>query len=173
MLHPAGPIFAPLPARPRRTFAFVMARYSSLRRLVSLLLAVLVLTASVGLTVQRLTCRMSGRSTVSVAVAGQAIPRGCLAPPATARLRVAKANGHCCDVSKHLHKLSNPAQELAAKVLLPLPELVAGVPEAGWRGAATAQLPLATASPRWFAADSSPPPRGGRELLVFVGTLVV
>ena len=151
-------------------FAFVMARYSLFRRLVSLPLAVLVLTASVGLTVQRLTCRMSGRSSVSLAVTGQSVPRGCIAPPATARLR---ANGHCCDFSSHLHKLSCPGQELAAKVLVPLPWLAVGVPATSWRGVAAAQLLPEMVSPRWFAADSSPPPRGGRGLLVFVCTLVV
>lgn len=147
-----------------------MARYSLFRRLVSLLLAVLVLTASVGLTVQRLTCRMSGRSSVSLAVAGQPAPRGCIAPPATTRLR---ANGHCCDFSSHLHKLSIPGQELAAEVLVPLPWLTVGVSATGWRGVAAAQLLPETVSPRWFAADSSPPPRAGRGLLMFVCTLVV
>jgi hypothetical protein len=54
-----------------------MSRYSLFRRFVSLMLAVLVLTASVGLTVQRHTCRMSGRSKVDVTVPGRAPLRGC------------------------------------------------------------------------------------------------
>jgi hypothetical protein len=146
-----------------------MAPHSLFRRFVSLLLAVLVLTATVGLTVQRHTCRISGRTKVSVAVPGQAAAAGCnmLAP-----LRpVVKDN--CCDFSSHVHKLSAPAHELAGKVLVPVPALTAWVPEAlCWPVRAAGELPEA-AAPRWFAADSSPPPRSGRALLVFVCTLVV
>ncbi|WP_046246956.1 hypothetical protein [Hymenobacter terrenus] len=146
-----------------------MPRHSYFRRLVSLLLAVLVLTASVGLSVQRHTCRISGRSKVEVSVPGQMALRGCngqLAPPRP----VVKDN--CCDFSSHLHKLSAPAHELGAKILMPLPLLAAWLPEMPWP---TAPLVMAVEvqGPRWFAADSSPPPRGGRELLAFVCTLVV
>ena len=139
-----------------------MRTHSRFRRFVSLLLAVLVLTASVGLTVQRLTCRMSGRSTVTVAVAGAAgaDPAGC--PGASAPTTLA-AEGTCCDFSKQLHKLSVPAAELAAKTLPPAPLLVALAATAlHWPAAPTA-----------FAADTSPPPRGGRTLLAFACTLVV
>ena len=146
-----------------------MARYSLLRRVVSLLLSVLVLTSSVGLTVQRLTCRMSGRSVVSVAVAVQPAPRGCTGPIFAAQV---KANDQCCDFSSHLHKLSAPAHELAAKVLVPVPMLAAWVPALAWREVAAMPL-FETGSPRLFAADSSPPPLGGRGLLAFVCTLVV
>jgi hypothetical protein len=146
-----------------------MPRYSLFRRFVSMMLAVLVLTASVGLTVQRHTCRMSGRSKVNVTVPGQTPLRGCnneLVPAKT----VAKDN--CCDTSSQLHKLSAPAHEQAAKVLVPVPVLVAWVPEMTWP-----QRPIVTSlpgiGPRWFAADSSPPPLGGRGLLAFVCTLVV
>lgn len=146
-----------------------MPRYSSFRRFVSLMLAVLVLTASVGLTVQRHTCRMSGRSKVDVTVPGRAPLRGCnneLVPAKT----IAKDN--CCDTSSQLHKLSAPAHDQVTKVLVPVPVLVAWAPELTWP-----QRPLATVlpgvGPRWFAADSSPPPLGGRELLEFVCTRIV
>ncbi|MFD2720129.1 hypothetical protein ACFST9_15505 [Hymenobacter monticola] len=147
-----------------------MSRPSLLRRLVSLLLAVLVLTASVGLTVQRLTCRMSGRSTVALSVAGRAAElQGCtagMAPDAP----IAKDN--CCDFSKQLHKLTTPAHELAAKVLVPLPGPALLLAPPAWAQPDLAALPVGSA-PRWFAADSSPPPWGGRGLLAFACTLVV
>ena len=147
-----------------------MPRHSRFRRLVSLLLAVLVLTASVGLSVQRHTCRMSGRSKVAVSVPGQLALRGCTGQLAPAK-PVAKDN--CCDFSSHLHKLSAPAHELAAKVLLPGPLLaVWPAAELDWP-VAPSVMALESSAPRWFAADSSPPPRGGRGLLAFVCTLVV
>lgn len=151
-------------------FAFAMPRYSPIRRLVSLLLAVLVLAASVGLSVQRHTCRMSGRSQVAVAVPGQLTPRGCNGQLAPGRA-VIKSN--CCDFSTHLHKLSVPAHELAAMVLVPGPLLaVAWPPAVIWPMTTPTRTPLA-GSPRWFAADSSPPARSGRERLVFGGKLVI
>lgn len=152
-----------------RTFAFAMPRYSLFHRLVSLLLAVLVLTASVGLSVQRSTCRMSGRSTVDVLLAGQNAQRGCggqLVPT----WPILKDN--CCDHSSHLHKLSAPAHELAAKVLVPAPLLAVFTVAVVWPCAVAKNSPNVGA-PRWFAADSSPPPRGGRSLLTFACTLVV
>lgn len=146
-----------------------MRPHSLSRRLFSLLLAVLVLTSSVGLTVQRHTCRISGRSKVEVSVPGQLALRGCdgqLAPVAP----VAKDN--CCDFSKQVHKLSAPAHELAAKVLVHAPLLAMLVPAITWPVAIAVVAPKAQ-EPRWFAADSSPPPLGGRGLLTFVCTLVV
>ena len=152
------------------TFAIVMKPHSAFRRLVSLLLAVLVLAASVGLTVQRHTCRMTGQSKVGVSVAGPADLRGCggqLAPAAP----VVKDN--CCDFSSHLHKLSAPAHELASKVLVPQPVLLAvWMPTPLWSAAIIEAVP-GLAGPQWFAADSSPPARGGRGLLAFVCKLVV
>jgi hypothetical protein len=146
-----------------------MLRHSLFRRFVSLLLAVLVLTTSVGFTVQRLTCRMSGRSTVALSVAGRAELHGCAADmtPATP---VVKDN--CCDFSKQLHKLTTPAHELAAKVLIPAPVLAFLPPASASPKPVFATLSLANA-PRWFSADSSPPPLGGRGLLAFVCKLVV
>ena len=144
-----------------------MRPHSLFCRLVSVLLAVLVLITSVGLTVQRLTCRMSGQSTVAVSVAGRAELRGCLAPVPS------KAQDSCCDFSKHEHKLNSPAQELAAKILVPVPAMSAIVPPLGWPVAPAAGASLAGAGPRWFAADASPPPLGGRALLAFACTLEV
>jgi len=137
-------------------------------RLLSLLLAALVLTASVGLTVQRHTCRISGRSKVSVGLpgAGQVLA-GCAGELPT------RAKSGCCDFSKHHHKLSAAAHDVvSAKVLLP-PLLAAWLPELVWpRPAQAAALP-GVAAERWFAADSSPPPLGGRALLTWACTLVV
>lgn len=158
------------PADRRLIFAVVMPHPSLFRRFVSLLLAVLVLTASVGLTVQRYTCRMSGRSTVAVSVAGdRAAEDGC-GKDATATSVVKDS---CCDFSSHLHKVSTPAPELAAKVLVPTPQLLAWLAPPAWAGAASRPAAAATAGPRWFAADASPPPRSGRALLAFVCTLEV
>jgi hypothetical protein len=142
---------------------------SVFRRLVSFMLAVLVLLTSVGFTVQRLTCRMSGRSTVAVSVAGRADLRGCTGEQAPA---TPKAKDNCCDFSKQLHKLSVPAHEQATKILVTAPLLAVQVPALGWR-AAPSVAELKEGAARWFAADSSPPPLGGRGLLAFACTLVV
>ena len=145
-----------------------MRPHSLSRRLVSLLLAVLVLITSVGLTVQRLTCRMSRQSTVAVSVAGRAELRGCLgalAPP--------KAADNCCDFSKQEHKLSSPAHELTAKAPVPVPMLLAILPPLSWPASEAPVISRALAGPRWFAADASPPPLGGRALLAFACTLEV
>jgi hypothetical protein len=147
-----------------------MRPHSRFRRLVSVLLAVLVLITSVGLTVQRLTCRMSGQSTVAVSVAGRAELRGCMGELAPA---TPKASDGCCNFSKHEHKLSSPAHELAAKILVPVPVLTATVPPLNWPVSKAAAVSLAAAGPRWFAADASPPPLGGRALLAFACTLEV
>ena len=142
-----------------------------LRRLVSLLLAVVVLTASVGLTVQRLTCRMSGRSTVAVTVTGRVALRGCMGETAT-EPATPTATDHCCDFSSHLHKLSAPAHELAAKIPMPAAPLLATLhPVRQWPAGVPKEAPMSLA-PRWFAADSSPP-LGGRGLLAFVCKLEV
>lgn len=146
-----------------------MTHHSLFRRLVSLMLAVLVLTASVGLTVQRRACRISGRSKVDVTVLGRAPLQDCnkqLAPAAA----VVKDN--CCDTSSHVHKLSAPGLEHAAKVLVPVADFVAWVPESMWPQR-PAMGTLLDVCPRWFAADSSPPPLAGRALLAFVCTLTV
>ena len=143
--------------------------HSLFRCLVSCLLAVLVLTASVGLTVQRYTCRMSGRSTVDLSVTGQLPQRDCAGQVVNNR-PLAKDN--CCDLSRHLHKLSAPAHELAPKALVPVPLLaLSSIPKV-WASAPPA-VAVAVGTPLWFAADASPPPMGGRDLLTFVCTLLV
>ncbi|GAB3727993.1 hypothetical protein GCM10027594_10090 [Hymenobacter agri] len=147
-----------------------MRPHSRFRRLVSLLLAVLVLITSVGLTVQRLTCRMSGTSTVAVSVGGHTKLRGCLGELAPT---TPQAKDGCCDFSKQEHKLSSPAHELAAKILVPVPTLVATLPANGWPASGAVTASAVAAGPRWFAADASPPPLGGRALLTFVCTLEV
>ena len=138
------------------------------RRIVSLWLAALVLTASVGLTVERHTCRFSGRSRASLALLG-AGPRSCygaLAPP--------RAKDGCCDFSRHLHKLTAPAHEQAfGKVLVPGPLLAAWLPGAVGPRVPRRPAQAGAAGPRWFAADASPPPLGGRALLRWAGKLVV
>ena len=153
-------------------FAAAMRPHSLSRRFVSLLLAVLVLITSVGLTVQRLTCRMSGQSIVAVSVVGGTELHGCMGmgelAPATS-----KAQDGCCDFSKHQHKLSSPVHELAAKTLVPTPSMPAIVPPLSWPAPTAAVGLLATGGPRWFAADASPPPLGGRTLLAFVCILEV
>jgi hypothetical protein len=146
-----------------------MPRYSLIRRFVSLMLATLVLTTSVGLTVQRNTCRMSGRSQVQLSVPGQATLGGCAGERGAAR-PVAKDG--CCDLSSHLHKLSTPVHELAAKTVVPTPLLAACMPAAVWELAPVAPASVA-ATQCWFGAYSSPPPLGGRGLLAFACTLVV
>ena len=147
-----------------------MRPHSRFRRLVSLLLAVLVLITSVGLTVQRLTCRMSGTSTVAVSVGGHTKLRGCLGELAPTTSQVKDG---CCDFSKQEHKLSSPAHELAAKTLVPAPALVATLPAIGWPVSGSVPVSSGAAGARWFAADTSPPPLGGRALLTFVCTLEV
>jgi hypothetical protein len=137
-------------------------------RLLSLCLAVLVLTASVGLTVQRHSCRISGRSKVSVGLPGAGRElAGCAGELPT------RVKSDCCDFSKHHHKLSAAAHDVvSAKVLLP-PLLAVWLPTPAWpQPNSTAKLP-GVAAERWFAADSSPPPLGGRALLRWACTLVI
>lgn len=144
-----------------------MRPHSHLCRLVSFTLAVLVLITSVGFTVQRMTCRISGRSRVAVAVAVATTVHGC-----TTGREAATERGGCCDFSKQVHKLSHPVSELAAKILVPVPLLAVLPRRVSWPAARVAEQP-ALGGARWYAADSSPPPRGGRALLALACTLVV
>ncbi|AWM35225.1 hypothetical protein [Hymenobacter nivis] len=137
-------------------------------RIVSLWLAVLVLTASVGLTVEQHTCRFSGRSRANLALLGAA-PRRCYGATAPPRIK-----DNCCEFSSHWHKLTAPAHAHALeKVPVPGPLLAAWLPGAAWPQLPVSEAARGTAGPRWFAADASPPPRGGRALLRWVGKLVV
>ena len=85
----------------------------------------LVPITSMGLTVQHLTCRIIGQSTVAVSMAGRTKLRGYMGERAPA---TPKAGDGCCDFSKHEHKLNSPAHELAVKILVPVPAMAAVVP---------------------------------------------
>lgn len=144
-----------------------------LHRLLSCWLALLVLTSSVGLTVQQHTCRQSGHRSASVVFSPAR--HGC--PPVQARQHNLKQAGptkltaSCCEFGAHFHKLDAPSAELSwLKVPAPavMPEWPAPIM---W---AAHPAPARLAGPQgWHAADSSPPPRAGRQLLTFVGVLVV
>ena len=118
------------------------------------MLVVLVLITSLGLTVQHLTRRMSRRSTVANSVASRAELRGCIDELAAA---TPKVKDDCCDFSKLEHKLSSPAHELAAKVLMPGPSMSAIVPPLSWPVAPAAGTSRTGTGPRWFAADGLAP----------------
>ncbi|WP_088842992.1 hypothetical protein [Hymenobacter gelipurpurascens] len=142
-------------------------------RLFSAWLALLVLTASVGLTVQQHTCRVSGLQTASVIFAPA--HHGC--PPPTAEHTDAHATGKalvkasCCEFGAHFHKLDAPSPELTwVKTLVPAFS-PAWLPAQEWPSAPAA--PLLQGAARWHAGDASPPLRAGRKLLTFVCTLVV
>ena len=148
-------------------------------RLLSALLALLVLATSVGLTAERHRCRISGRSTVALSLPGMAshnddAPASPTKPGRPCSKR--RADG-CCDVSHLHHKLS--AQSADAGLAKWLPEPPAHLPPAllpapVWAGI-LASAPLAASVAVGTAANSSPPgvPRAGRVLLTFVCTLVV
>lgn len=142
-------------------------------RIFSGLLALLILAASVGLTVQRRTCSMSGRSTAnftfSAAVdacqpSSSALDCGA---SATSQLRQA-----CCDLATDFHKLSAPAPASLGGKFLPGPIISTWPVTPVWPSVSAAPL-LAQAAVRWHASDTSPPPRAGRLLLTFGCTLVI
>ena len=147
-------------------------------RLLSALLALLVLATSVGLTAERHRCRISGRSTVTLSLPG-------LAPASQAGAALGKTNrpcgkrrtSGCCDISHAQHKLN--AQSAAAGTTKWLPDAPPLLPPAllpapVWAGLPVA-APLAASVAVGTAANSSPPgaPRAGRVLLTLVCTLVV
>lgn len=140
-------------------------------RFFSGLLALLVLAASVGLTVQRRTCHLSGRSTAAFAFSAadtcEPATTGTACCTATAQFRAA-----CCDLATDFHKLSAPAPAaLGGKFLFP-PPFISWLPTTVWPPFLAAPL-LAQAAVRWHASDASPPPRAGRRLLAFGCMLVV
>lgn len=162
-----------------------MPRLPYRHRLLSALLALLVLATSVGLTAERHRCRISGRSTVALSLPGLAghsdeapTPAKPGRPCSNQRSASAKrrATG-CCDISHSQHKLNAqaPAASLA-KWLPSQPPLLppALLPTPSWAGA-TGVGPVAPAVAVGTAANSSPPgvPRAGRVLLVRICTLIV
>lgn len=144
-----------------------------LHRLFSFWLALLVLTSSVGLTVQQHTCRQSGYRSASVIFSPAR--HGCPAPrPVRSELQPAgpvQLTASCCEFGAHFHTLDAPSAELAW-LKLPAPAIVPPRPAPLVWAAVPASVWL-KAPQGWYAADSSPPPRAGRQLLTFVGVLVV
>ena len=147
-------------------------------RLLSALLALLVLATSVGLTAERHRCRISGRSTVALSLPG-------LTPPAEAKPDASKPGrpcgkrrtSGCCDVTHLHHKLTAQSEAAGFAKWLPSPPQLlppALLPEPVWPPLPTGAL-VAAAVASGTAANSSPPgaPKAGRVLLTFVCTLVV
>ncbi|MGI4742268.1 MAG: hypothetical protein ACRYG7_44485 [Janthinobacterium lividum] len=149
-------------------------------RLLSALLALLVLAASVGLTAERHRCRISGRSTVLLSLPGLAHSDDAAPTPSQPGRPCGKrrASG-CCDISHSQHQLNAQSAAAGLAKWLPappqlLPPALLSVPV--WPGlGAGVGLPLAASVAVGTAANSSPPgiPRAGRVLLTLVCTLVV
>ena len=147
-------------------------------RLLSALLALLVLATSVGLTAERHRCRISGRSTVALSLPGLASHDDAPAGPGKPGRPCGKrrADG-CCDVSHLHHKLNAQSQANASAKWLPSPPHLlppALLPAPVWLGFDRA-APLAASVAVGTAANSSPTgaPRAGRVLLTRHCTLVV
>ncbi|MCB2408180.1 HYC_CC_PP family protein [Hymenobacter lucidus] len=143
-----------------------------LHRLFSGFMALLVLTTSVGLTVQSHTCRSSGRSTAAIIFS--APQHKC--PPASSAAALAASHQlpgkaelkkSCCEFGAHFHKLEAASHTSDQAKLLP-PVLTAWSPASDWGLFQPGRL--VTQGATWHASDSSPPLRAGRMLLVFVGT---
>ncbi|WP_345224087.1 hypothetical protein [Hymenobacter koreensis] len=151
-----------------------MKKHSLVVRLFSLWLALLVLTASVGLTVQQHTCNLSGKTQRAVVLTPH---HGCAQPATKAgackqtAAKAAAADDECCEFSADHKKVDPPASGHFAKVALPT--LVAIVPAPAVWSPAPAPVLAASNQLVLHAADASPPPRAGRALLAFVCTLVV
>lgn len=142
-------------------------------RLFSALLALLVLTASVGMAVLQHTCRQSGYRTTAVVFSTpqHRCPALANTPEATHSSGGTQLSSTCCDFQAHLHKLDVPAPELAWAKLLPPPLLADWLPAPAWPTLPPA--PLVARAAAWHASDSSPPTRAGRQLLAFIHVLVV
>ncbi|GAB2954007.1 hypothetical protein GCM10027048_19120 [Hymenobacter coalescens] len=153
---------------------------SLLLRLTSLWLALLVLTASVGLTVQQHTCQVSGLTQRAVVltphhgcapeeVAGSPASSGCEVPALADKATVQDG---CCAFSAEHHKVDAAAHDLGLSKV-PVPALLAVLPAAPtWPLPAVDRARLLTACVL-HAADASPPTRAGRALLTFVCSWVV
>ena len=156
---------------------FVLVNRPLPYRVLSALLALLVLATSVGLTAERHRCRISGRSTVALSLPGF-VPKedvGTATKPGRPCGK-RRATG-CCDVSYLQHKLNAQAPTASLAKWLPAPPLLppALLPEPVWLGLAATGAYLVPAVAVGYAANSSPPGqcRAGRVLLAFVCTLVV
>ena len=142
-------------------------------RLLSALLALLVLATSVGLTAERHRCRISGRSTVTLSLPGLAHHDDDAGK--TSRPCGKRRTSGCCDISHSQHKLSAQGTVSFAKWLPAAPTLSpALLPAPTWAGLPSG-APLAAAVAVGTAANSSPSgaPRSGRVLLTLVCKLVV
>ena len=149
-------------------------KHSLSHRFLSMVLALLVLAASIGLPVQRRTCRLSGRSTAHIAWS--------LVNPASALSGIGgsqQKNQHrlessCYAYSLHLHQLSAPGYSPVATKLLPVGPVWLAPP-------ALARFPIPTRPnlatgaihSGWFTSKAPPPRPGGRTLLVQVGQWLV
>ncbi|UOG76314.1 hypothetical protein MTX78_06870 [Hymenobacter tibetensis] len=142
-------------------------------RFFSALLALLVLTASVGMTVLRHTCHQSGSRTTSVVFTTP--QHRCPAQEPRSEQQAyssqAQLKAACCEFSAHLHKLDIPTPEITWAKLLPTPLLTTWWPASTWP--LVSPTLLVAQAEAWHAADSSPPLRAGRLLLSFIGVLVV
>lgn len=141
-------------------------------RLFSGLLALLVLAASVGLTVQRRTCHLSGRRTAALTLTA---PADACQPQVAAAQCCADAlqfREACCDLATDFHQLSASAPAALGGKFLPSPAINSWLPTTVWPPFPAAPL-LAQAATHWHASDTSPPPRAGRVWLTFACTLVI
>ncbi|AMR27292.1 hypothetical protein A0257_09395 [Hymenobacter psoromatis] len=150
--------------------------YPTPHRLLSALLALLVLATSVGLTAERHRCRISGRSTVALSLPGLAQPQSDAPTKRGQACGKRRADG-CCDVSHSQHKLNAQSADAGLAKWLPaaspaLPPALLPIPL--WTGKLVA-APLAVGVAVGTAANSSPPgaARAGRVLLARHCTLIV
>ncbi|RZK52504.1 MAG: hypothetical protein EOO59_13610 [Hymenobacter sp.] len=145
-------------------------------RLLSALLALLVLATSVGLTAERHRCRISGRSTVALSLPFAQHENG--ADASTTKRPCGKGRtDNCCDITHAQHKLNAQSSDAGSAKWLPAPPHLpppALLPAPAWAGQPVG-APLAAAVVVGTAANSSPPgvPRAGRVLLALGCTLVV
>ena len=139
-------------------------------RLTSFALALLVLAASVGLPVQRRTCRLSGRSTTRIGW-GQALPG---APGRPVKGHQASLERSCYAYNFQLHQLRTDASAPDAAKLLPAAPGPWALPPAKQPAWGPAVPGVATLAPTRWTTGLAPPPRaGGRALLRRIGVLVV
>lgn len=153
-----------------------MRPYPLPHRLLSLTLALLVLAASVGLPVQRRTCRLSGRSTARIA--WHVAPHGPLeggaeSGPAAKRMP-ARLAGSCYAYYFQLHQLSVPAHEAAPTLKLPAAPHWLALPAATLSHSLPPLCLVKRAALAVGMGPAAPPSRpGGRRLLARIGVLLV